>query len=128
MSKLLNFFSHRSIAAKLAIMTAAGVVSMVLVALTVLLIARAQLVTERTEKAHAIVDAVWHRADSYYNAGQKGEMTPEEARKRFLRSVDSIWYENHSNFVFIYDYETGIAESDAGVPTLLGKDMRNVKD
>jgi methyl-accepting chemotaxis protein len=128
MSKLLNFFSHRSIAAKLAVMTIAAVISMVLVALTVLMIARAQLVTERTEKAHAIVDAVWHMADSYYSAGQKGELTPEEARTRFLRSVDAIWYENHTNFVFIYNYETGIAESDAGVPTLLGKDMRNVKD
>ncbi len=59
MRQIFNFLSHRSMGTKLAAMSAAGVVSMVLVALTVLMIARNQLLTERTEKAHAIVDTVW---------------------------------------------------------------------
>src|SRR5216684_2466550 len=96
MPNMLNLFSNRSIAAKLAAMTIVGAICMTLVAATILLIARSQLITERTEKAHAIVDAVWH--------------------------------ENHTNYVFIYDYETGICVSNPGVPTLLGKDMRPVKD
>jgi methyl-accepting chemotaxis protein len=58
MPKMLNLFSNRSIAAKLAAMTIVGAICMALVAATVLLIARGQVVTERTEKAHAIVDAV----------------------------------------------------------------------
>ncbi len=56
MAKMLNLFSNRSIAAKLAAMTIVGAICMALVAATVLLIARGQVVTERTEKAHAIVD------------------------------------------------------------------------
>ena len=65
MSKITNLFSNRSIGAKLAAMTIVGAICMALVASTVLLIARNQLVTDRTEKAHAIVDAVWQMADGF---------------------------------------------------------------
>jgi methyl-accepting chemotaxis protein len=128
MPKVLNLFSSRSIAAKLAIMTAVGALCMALVAATVLLIARSQLVTERTEKAHAIVDAIWHMADGFQRAAASGQMTEEEAKKRFFAAAGSVWYEERTNYVYIYDYETGLCVMNPGVPTLLGKDMRNVKD
>ncbi len=125
---MFKLFSNRSIAVKLASMTIVGAVCMGLVATTILLIARSQLVTERTEKAHAIVDAVWHLADSFHKAAASGEMTEEEAKKRFFAAAGAVWYENHTNYTYIYDYETGICVSNPGVPTLLGKDMRPVKD
>ena len=128
MSKITNLFSNRSIGAKLAAMTIVGAICMALVASTVLLIARNQLVTDRTEKAHAIVDAVWQMADGFQRAAAAGQMTEEEAKKRFFEAAGSVWYEEHVNFVYIYDYETGLCVSNPGVPTLLGKDMRNVKD
>ena len=128
MPKMLNLFSNRSIAAKLAAMTIVGAICMALVAATVLLIARGQVVTERTEKAHAIVDAVWQMADSFQHAAAAGQMTEEEAKKRFFAAAGAVWYEGHTNYVFIYDFETGICVSNPGVPTLLGKDMRTVKD
>ena len=62
---MLKLFSNRSIAAKLAAMTIVGAICMALVATTVLLIARSQLLIERTEKAHAVVDVVWSLADAY---------------------------------------------------------------
>jgi methyl-accepting chemotaxis protein len=125
---MFSLFSNRSIAVKLAVMTIVGAICMALVATTILLIARSQLVTERTEKAHAIVDAVWQMADSFHKAAAAGEMTEEEAKKRFFFAAGSVWYENHTNYTYIYDYETGICVSNPGVPTLLGKDMRPVKD
>ena len=128
MPKMLNLFTNRSIAAKLASMTIVGAICMALVAATVLLIARSQVVTERTEKAHAIVDAVWQMAESFQHAAAAGQMTEEEAKKRFFAAAGAVWYEAHTNFVFIYDFETGICVSNPGVPTLLGKDMRAVKD
>ena len=66
--KLLNRDALHSIAAKLTAMAVAGAVFMVLVAMTVLFIARAELATERTEKAHAMVDAVWSMADGFKHA------------------------------------------------------------
>jgi methyl-accepting chemotaxis protein len=123
-----NFFSNRSIGVKLAAMTIVGAICMALVASTVLLVARSQLVTERTEKAHAIVDAVWHLADGFQQAAASGQMTEEEAKKRFLAAASSVWYEDRTNYVYIYDYETGYCVANAGIPTLIGKDMRNVKD
>jgi methyl-accepting chemotaxis protein len=125
---MLKLFSNRSIAAKLAAMTIVGAICMALVATTVLLIARSQLVIERTEKAHAIVDAVWQLADGYQRAAASGTMTEDEAKKRFFEAANNVWYEGHTNYLFIYDYETGICVSNPGVSTLLGKDMRNVKD
>jgi methyl-accepting chemotaxis protein len=125
---MLKLFSNRSIAVKLAAMTVVGAICMALVATTVLLIARSQLVTERTEKAHAIVDAVWQLADGYYQMAASGKITEEEARKKFYEAAGSIWYEGHTNFVFIYDYETGLCVSNPGVPTFIGKDMRDKKD
>jgi methyl-accepting chemotaxis protein len=128
MPKMAQLFSHRSIAAKLAAMTIIGAICMALVAATVLLIARSQLVAERAEKAHAIVDAVWQMADSFQRAAAAGQMTEEEAKKRFIAAAGAVWYEGHTNFPFIYDYETGICLTNPGIPTLVGKDMRAVKD
>jgi methyl-accepting chemotaxis protein len=55
-------------------------------------------------------------------------MTEEEAKQRFFAAAGLVWYEGHTNYVFIYDYETGFCVSNPGVPTLLGKDMRGAKD
>jgi methyl-accepting chemotaxis protein len=125
---MLKLFSNRSIAVKLAAMTIVGAICMALVAITVLLVARSQLITERTEKAHAIVDAVWQLADGYYQMAASGKITEDEAKKKFYEAAGSIWYEGHTNFVFIYDYETGLCVSNPGVPTFIGKDMREKKD
>src|SRR3984885_15000512 len=128
MSKLFSLFSNRSIASKLAVMTIVGSVCMALVATSVLLVAREQLITERTQKAQAIVDAVWQLADGFQKAAAAGQMTDQEAKTRFFAAASTVWYEDHTNYVFIYDYETGICVVNPGVPTLFGKDMRAVKD
>ncbi|OKO83606.1 methyl-accepting chemotaxis protein [Bradyrhizobium sp. AS23.2] len=128
MPALKNLFSLRSIGAKLALMTMVGAICMALVASTVLWIARGQLVTERVEKAHAVVDVVWNLADGYYKAYKAGQMTEEEAKKRFIEANDKIWYEDHTNYVYIYDYETGLCVSNPGFPNFVGKDMRPNKD
>jgi methyl-accepting chemotaxis protein len=128
MPALKNLFSLRSIGTKLAIMTLVGAGCMALVASTVLWIARDQLVTERTAKAQAIVDVVWNLADGYYKAFKAGQMTEEEARKRFLEAANYVWYEDHTNYTFIYDYETGLCVSNPGIPNFVGKDMRPNKD
>ncbi len=125
---MLKLFSNRSIAVKLAAMTIVGAICMALVATTVLLVARSQLVTERTEKAHAIADVVWQLAEGYHQMAVAGKITEEEAKKKFFEAANNVWYENHTNYVFIYDYETGICVSNPGVATLLGKDMRTFKD
>src|SRR5258708_13242489 len=65
MPKIGNLFSNRSIGVKLAAMTIVGAICMALVASTVLLVARSQLITERTEKAHAIVDPVCQMPDAF---------------------------------------------------------------
>jgi methyl-accepting chemotaxis protein len=57
-----------------------------------------------------------------------GKITEEEAKKKFFEAASNVWYENHTNFVFIYDYETGLCVSNPGVPTFIGKDMREKKD
>jgi methyl-accepting chemotaxis protein len=128
MPKLSNLFANRSIGAKLAAMTIVGAICMALVASTILWIARNQLITERTEKAHAIADAVWEIADGFHRAAAAGQMTDEEAEKRFFAVAGTVWYEGHTNYMFIYDYDTGISVVNTGVPTLLGKDMRTFKD
>jgi methyl-accepting chemotaxis protein len=128
MAKLMNIFAHRSIAAKLTVMSIAGALGMAFVANTVLLIARAELVAERTEKAHAIVDAVWNMADSFQHAADTGALTQEEAKKRFYEASGAVWFEDHTNYVFIYDYETGICVMNTGNKPLLGKDITGLKD
>ena len=125
---MLKLFSNRSIAVRLASMTVVGAICMTLVATIMPLIARNQLIIERTEKAHAIADAVWQLADGYQQMAAAGKITEEEARKKFFEAANNVWYENHTNFVYIYDYETGISLSSPGVKALVGKDMRGVKD
>jgi methyl-accepting chemotaxis protein len=109
-------------------MAAASALFMVLVAVTVLLIARSELSTERTERAHAIVDAVWNMAESFKHAAESGTMSEEEARARFLSAAGGVWFEGHTNYVFIYDTETGLCVANSGNPALVGKDVRGLKD
>jgi methyl-accepting chemotaxis protein len=126
--KLLNLVARHSIAAKLTAMAVTGALFMVLVALTVLFIARAELGNERTEKAHAIVDAVWSIADNFKHAADSGAMTEEEARARFLAASGAIWFEGHTNYVFMYDTDTGLVVINTGNTDLVGKDLRGLKD
>jgi methyl-accepting chemotaxis protein len=128
MRKLLNLFSLRSISARLAAMTIAGAIFMTLVAITVMLVARGELVAERIERAHAVVESVWQMADSFQKAAARGEMTDEEAKKRFFSAAGSVWYDGHTNWVYIYDTETGICVVNAGNASLLGKPIRDLKD
>ena len=125
---MLKLLKNRAIPAKLAAMTIIGTICMAMVATTILLIARNQLVTERVEKAHAMVDAVWQLADGFQRAAAAGEMTEEEAKKRFFAANANVWYENHTNYVYIYDYVTGLCVSNPGVSKFIGKDMRDAKD
>ena len=128
MRKLLKFIAQHSIATKLTSMAVAGALFMVLVALTVLFIARAELATERTERAHAIVDAVWSMAESFKHAVEAGTISEDEAKARFFTAAGAVWFENHDNYVFIYDTETGLCVMNPGNPGLIGKDIRGVKD
>jgi methyl-accepting chemotaxis protein len=128
MDKLLDLLAPRSIAAKLTAMAAAGVLFMVLVAFTVLFIARGELVAERVEKAHTMVEAVWNMADGFQHAAESGAMTQDEAKERFLAVGRTIWFENHSNYVFIYDTESGISVMNSGNTALVGKDVRSLRD
>jgi methyl-accepting chemotaxis protein len=128
MSKLLSMIGHRAIAAKLAVMAGADALFMVLVAVTVLLIARTGLVAERTEKAHAVVDTVWSMADSFQRAAASGAMSADEARARFFAAAGAVWFEGHTNYAFIYDTETAINLMNTGNKALVGKDMRAAKD
>jgi methyl-accepting chemotaxis protein len=128
MRKLLNLFSLRSISARLAAMTIAGAIFMALVAVTVLVIARGELVAERIERAHAVVEGISQLAEGFKKAADKGEMTDEEAKKRFYSAAGSFWYDGHTNYVFIYDTETGICVMNTGNPSLFGKPVRDLKD
>jgi methyl-accepting chemotaxis protein len=126
--KLLNKVVPHSIASKLTAMAVAGAVFMVLVALTVLFIARAELAVERTEKAHAMVDAAWSIADGFKHAAESGAMSEDEAKARFFAAAGSMWFEGHANYLFIYDTETGLCVMNTGNPGLVGKDVRGLKD
>lgn len=128
MTTKFNPFAHWSIAMKLAAMAAAGTLFMVLVAVTVLQIARAELIAERTERAHAIVDAAWSIGDGLHRAAMSGAMTEEEARARFLATAGVIWFEGHANYVFMWDSETGIDVANIGRTEQVGKDSRGFKD
>ena len=128
MKRLLKLVAQHSIAAKLAAMAVAGALFMVLVALTVLFIARSELATERTERARAIVDGVWSMAESFKHAAESGAMSEEEAKARFYAASSAVWFEGHTNYVFIYDTETGLCVMNAGNPALIGKDVRGLKD
>jgi methyl-accepting chemotaxis protein len=128
MTRLFNFFAHRSIAFKLAVMSLAGALCMALVAITVLSIARTELITERAERARAIVDGVWSMAESFQKAAEAGEMTQDEAKNRFFTAAGAVWYENHSNYVFIYDTESGLCVMNSGNKPLVGKNVHDLRD
>jgi methyl-accepting chemotaxis protein len=126
--KLLGAVANRSIAAKLAIMTAIEAVFMVVIAIIVLLIARQAMLSERIERAHAVVDSVYSVADALHRAAGSGAMSDEEAKTRFLAIANNVWFENHTNYTFVYDLDSGKSLANPGIPSLLGVDMRQKTD
>ena len=130
MRKLLGLIANRSIAAKLAIMAAVEAsYAMVIIAVIVLLFARQSMVAERIEKAHAVVDTVYSIADTLHRAAASGAMSDAEAKARFLATANGIWFENHTNYTFIYDLDSGKSLANPGiVPNLIGTDMRQKTD
>ena len=128
MGKLSKTVSEISISAKLILMAVAGAIFMVLVAVVVLLISRSELIAERTEKAHAIADSVWAMAADLRRASETGSLTDEEAKQRFFAASGAMRFEGGSNYVFIYDSETGTCVMNTGNPAVLGKDGRQFKD
>ena len=128
MRRLLQSLTHWPIAMKLVVMAVAGALCMVLVAVTVLQIARRELVAERTQKAHAIVDSIWSMADHFQHEAASGKMTEAEAKARFFDAAGAVWWEGHTNYSFIYDTETGRNLMNPGNTALVGRDMRAAKD
>ena len=55
-------------------------------------------------------------------------MSEEEAKARFYAAAGAVWFEGHTNYVFIYDTETGLCVMNTGNPGLVGKDVRGLKD
>src|ERR1700689_4093545 len=98
MRSVLRAFVHWTITAKLAAMTAASAVFMVLISVTVLLIARSELVSERIEKAHAIGDSVRDIADSPQQAAASGAITVEETKARLFAAAGAVRFEGNSNY------------------------------
>ena len=128
MRRLLRLLTHWSIAMKLVVMAVAGALCMVLIAVTVLLIAQRELVAERTQRAHAVVDSIWSIADHFQHEAAAGNMTEAEAKARFFAAAGAIWWENHTNYAFIYDTETARNLMNTGNTALVGRDMRGAKD
>jgi methyl-accepting chemotaxis protein len=120
--------AYRSIAAKLTAMAAVGVLFMVLVAATILLVAWGELKTERTGRAQAVVDSAWSVADGLQQAVAAGTMTEAEAMARFKATAGTMWFEGHTNYLFIYDTESGICVLNTGNPALIGKDVHTLRD
>jgi methyl-accepting chemotaxis protein len=128
MRMLLSAAGQRSIAARLAAMTAACALFMVLVAVTVLLIARAELMAERDERAHAVIDSTWSIANRMQHAVVSGAVTADEAKARFTDAAGAISYDGQTNSLFVYDTETGLCVVNRANPSLLGKDVRGLRD
>ena len=61
-----------------------------------------------------MVDGVWSMADSFQHAAASGAMTEAEAKARFAAAAGAIWFEDHTNYVFIYDTETGLCVVNTG--------------
>ena len=128
MRHLLRLFTRWPIAMKLVVMAVAGALCMVLVAVTVLQIARSALVAERTQKAHAIVDSIWSMADHFQHEAAAGKMTEPEAKARFFDAAGAVWWEGHTDYAFIYDTATGRNLMNPGNTAMVGRDMRVSKD
>ena len=67
-------------------------------------------------------------AESFKHAAESGAMSEEEAKARFYAASGAVWFEGHTNYVFIYDTETGLCVMNAGNAALIGKDVRGLKD
>ena len=120
--------SRKALYVKFGMLIAAEVLLVVLITAGMLRVTRGELMAERESKASAAVEAVWNLAGAVEKQAKEGKFSQEEARKQFLTLVDNLWYDGHTNYFFISDIATGKSLSNAGFPSLVGKDLRQAKD
>jgi methyl-accepting chemotaxis protein len=126
--RLRNLIARKSILAKLSALIVAEIALMVLITVAMLFAARGMLITARADKAEAVIETVWNLASVLEKQAEAGKFSQAEAKQSFLELVNGLWYDNHTNYTFVYDMGTGISIVNPAFQSLVGQDMREKKD
>ncbi len=123
-----HYIARKAFPAKLTALIGMEILLMVVISIAMLFAAREMLITERGAKAQAVIENVWNLANALQKEAEAGKFTQDDAKQRFFELAAKLWYDNHSNYTFIYDTKTGVSVVNPGTPNLIGKDMRQKQD
>ena len=123
-----HLIARKALAAKLGAIITAEVMLAVLITVGMLHVTRTNLTAERGAKAEAITETIWNIAGAMAKQADAGRFTQAEAKANFLALANEFWYENRTNYLFIYDMGTGISLASPGTPAFVGQDMRQKRD
>jgi len=105
------------------VLTAAGVA---VAAIAGLLMLRGEMMEDRRHLLKAVTEASLASARDELAKGQTGEMSADQARAAFLRSLETARY-NGDEYFFVRDYQ-GMTLMHAANPKLNGKSLWDAKD
>jgi len=119
--------SRLSINAKLHLLTAISILTLVPLVLFILWSAHEDAMSREIGKAQSIAETVLNLAENYHQKAQTGELTEEEARARFEDAARSMWFNDRNDYVFTLDYD-GVSLVNPANPAIEGKDLSGAKD
>lgn len=123
----MNFIKNISIRIKLLIINLIFIIALIPVVGVSVEKIREHMIEDRVAKLRNIVELAVGYADALHQQAQTGAITEDEAKQRWYSAIDSFWYENHKEYMFVYD-ETGTAIRQPARPEMAGKNMIDLKD
>ena len=86
-----------------------------------------QMIDSRIATVRNITETAVGVAERLHDHEQKGEMSHDEAIARFRDAIYGMWYENHTNYLFVWTLD-GTPIAHPAKPTLEGKSLIDLKD
>ena len=86
-----------------------------------------RMISDRITKMHGIIDLAIDEAQALDAQVKAGKMTQEEALNRFRTAVYGMWYDNHTNYVFVSTLD-GVTFANPNAPQQQGTNRRGIKD
>ncbi|HTZ79597.1 MAG TPA: methyl-accepting chemotaxis protein [Stellaceae bacterium] len=123
----MNVLNRLKIKAKLVIVLGVSAVALVITVAMAASILYRSMFDERIAKLHAIVESATGVAQSLEDEVVAGHMTREQAIDRFRVISHSMWYDNHSDYIFMSNMD-GVSIANAANPKQEGTNRLDIKD
>ncbi|MBL4882442.1 MAG: methyl-accepting chemotaxis protein [Oleispira sp.] len=123
---MMKLLRQIKISRRLALLIALFLIGFVIMTSTILIEYRNSLLDSRSQQTQLLVESAHSLMEDYYQRGQAGELTNEQAKAQALAAISKLRYETN-NYFWVNDYQARMIMHPIK-PALDGKDLSTFTD